>query len=171
MALAIGGVVAFGCSGSPPGAPATAVGPPLSTSLAESPAPSSPASAATAPGPSRRALPWSLLYSDGNANRYRFWQDGAVAQYEYVPVRPEESSTGQYSGGQPARGTLTPDQVDVLWREIDALMANPALHSEHRSKGTGMFSITTPHGERRVIVAMGDDLRAFDQHLDAYRGK
>jgi hypothetical protein len=37
----------------------------------------------------------SYVYSDGNANRYVFSKNG----FEYFPVSPAESSTGNYSGG------------------------------------------------------------------------
>lgn len=128
-------------------------------------------SASTSPAASRRALPWSIEYRDGNANRYRFWQDGSVARYLYDPVRPEHSSTGHYSGGEPAQGNLTEEQVDALWRVIDRLVNDPTLHVAHRSKGTGQLSLATPEGDRSVIVRMGEEVRGLDAHLEVYRGR
>jgi hypothetical protein len=41
-------------------------------------------------------------YADGSANVYRIKPDSL----EYIPVKPEESSTGMYSGGEPKKVAL-----------------------------------------------------------------
>ena len=105
--------------------------------------------------------PWSIAYADGSANAYHFQSDGDGATFEYVPVSKEQSSTGMYSGGPPRKGRLDAQTVARLWQQVEALEGNTALHQKDRNKGTGQFSIDAG-GKRDLIVAMGDEIKAFD---------
>lgn len=113
--------------------------------------------------------PWSISYHDGNANGYRLWQDAEVAQYEYTPVTPATSSSGTYSGGDPARGELTAAQAGEVWTRVEALARDASLHVAARAKGTGAFEVTTAGETRRFIVAAGERLRELDAALAPYR--
>ena len=86
--------------------------------------------------------PWTVTYSDGAANAYRFAhaQDANPAQFSYAPVRPEESSSGTYSGGDPASASLTADDITQLWKIVRELEADTAVHVAARAKGTGAIS-------------------------------
>lgn len=116
---------------------------------------------------------WTLTYADGAANVYIFSRAsaGAAVAFEYVPVTPELSSTGHYSGGEPAKASLEPrdPRIDELWRRIEALEADPALHTDARAKGTGAFSVTTPSGERQFIVLAGSALADFHAFVATFR--
>lgn len=110
---------------------------------------------------------WTLDYSDGSANQYHFEQrskDGAVS-FRYVPVRPEESSTGMYSGGEPRQGRLTARQARELKRRLAELESDAALRTEERGKGTGDFRVQTPEGTRGFLIRMGPEIRRFDEFL------
>jgi hypothetical protein len=126
-------------------------------------------------GPRMRTTPapWTLSYADGAANQYRFSQgaDGAPVAFEYIPVTPEQSSTGHYSGGDPVSTRLPADdpRIAELWRRVDALGADPALLVEDRNKGTGAFHMTTSARERRFIVEMGAALAEFDAFVRKFR--
>jgi hypothetical protein len=109
--------------------------------------------------------PWSIRYSDGAANSYSIDGDGDGARLVYRPIRPEESSTGTYSGGDPRSGRLDAAQVATLWQRVAALEGNRAIHQEDRNKGTGMFNVKDATGERGFIIQMGADIRAFDDYL------
>ena len=117
---------------------------------------------------SARETPWILHYADGAANVYRFAQSaaGGPVSFEYVPVTPEQSSTGTYSGGEPRKAELAASdpRVAELWRRVEALEADTASHGPDRNKGTGAFSISTPAGKRAFIVEQGaalDEIHAF----------
>lgn len=117
---------------------------------------------------SPRETPWIVQYADGAANVYRFAQDqaGAEVSFEYVPVTPEQSSTGTYSGGEPRKAALAAGdpRVAELWRRVEALEADTASHGPDRNKGTGLFAIVTPAGKRSFIVEQGaalDEIHAF----------
>lgn len=119
--------------------------------------------------------PWRIVYADGSANAYRFAQTsaGAPVSFEYVPVTPETSSTGHYSGGDPHAADLSPDdaRIDELWRRIDALAADTASHTPDRAKGTGAFTIETPAGTRQLLIARGAALDAFHAFAAAFRAQ
>ncbi|MEO8700797.1 MAG: hypothetical protein ABI867_12180 [Kofleriaceae bacterium] len=105
-------------------------------------------------------MTWSIAYADGAANAYRIWQAGdGDAQFEYIPVTPERSSTGHYSGGPPRAGTLTAAQVTELWRQLAELEREP--RADERCKGDGAFRID----DRSFLVARGPLLLAFDGWL------
>jgi len=115
--------------------------------------------------------PWTLSYGDGSANVYRLSQAGGVVHFEYVPVRPEESSTGHYSGGEPKQADLPADdpRVTELWRRVQALEADASLHTSERAKRTGQFSLTGPEGTRSFIVQFCPALAELDEFLLSFR--
>jgi hypothetical protein len=111
--------------------------------------------------------PWSLSYGDGSANQYRFGQDLKESQtyFEYFPVRPENSSTGTYSGGEPRQGDLSAKQTAELKKWLNKLESDKSLHTESRDKGTGAFTVRSGDETRSFIIQMGPELREFDQFL------
>ena len=123
--------------------------------------------------PSMRETPWTVSYADGAANLYTFSQSapGAAVAFEYVPVTPERSSTGRYSGGEPAAGSVPAGdpRIDELWRRIAAFEADPTLHTDARAKGTGAFRMTTPTGDRQLIIDAGPALADFDAFVATFR--
>ena len=122
------------------------------------------------PGVPRSAVPsppWSVRYHDGSGNTFQFepTETGERARFSYSPVTPERSSSGLYSGGDPASGTLDVERVRGLWKRLLQLEAETALHVEERGKGTGLFRIVTSVRERSFIVVRGDLLRELDEFL------
>jgi hypothetical protein len=119
-----------------------------------------------------RPTPWTLVYADGSANVYTFKQPAAGADvvFEYDPVRPEESSTGMYSGGEPRTASIpaADPRVAELWNRVEKLEATTTLHQPDRGKGTGAFALTTPAGTRQFIIAMGAELSDFHAFAAAF---
>lgn len=115
--------------------------------------------------------PWRLTYADGSANVYRWWQDepGGAVHFVYQPVKPEESSTGLYSGGPPRAEQLAAGdpRVEELWTTALALQADTARHAARRDKGTGAFTLTRG-GEERFIVQRGESLEALSPLLNRF---
>ncbi len=115
--------------------------------------------------------PWLVTYHDGSGNGYRFWKDseGEDARFEYSPVQPKESSTGMYSGGEPAKGVLSSKQVRELWERILRLESDATLREEARAKGTGTFGLKDPSGNREFIIKACPQLLAWNQFLSIFR--
>jgi len=115
--------------------------------------------------------PWLATYHDGSGNGYRFWKDSENedAHFEYSPVQPKESSTGMYSGGEPAKGVLNSKQVEKLWQRVRRLESDATLREEARMKGTGAFLLKEPSGTREFIITNGPPLASWNQFLSIYR--
>lgn len=102
-----------------------------------------------------------LVIADGSANLYRFTRgEGEAIAFVYEPVTPEQSSTGQYSGGSPRKETLAAGDARLveLWALLRALEAEETLHTPDRAKGTGAISWVGPGGERAFIIQRGAQL-------------
>ncbi|MBK8719413.1 MAG: hypothetical protein KBB21_34050 [Nannocystaceae bacterium] len=123
------GLLLFACR--PPAAPAPE--PPMS--------PTSDAPPAHAP----IAPPWQLDVADGNGNLHRCGHEvGAAAQYAYVPVTAETSSSGHYDGGPPRQGTIADDRIEPLWRAVATLCADASVQIAERRKGTVAIAAVGP---------------------------
>lgn len=100
----------------------------------------------------------SINIADGSANAYRFTRDasGRVA-FVYVPVRPEQSSTGMYSGGPPRKEDLAANDPRLieLWALLKKLEADETRHQPDRNKGTGAIRWENPSGKHDFIIQMG----------------
>lgn len=153
-------LVGAGCAQAPPPAEPSAVS--VSPPPRNSPEPEPETPKPRVPDP-----PWRVSYHDGSGNGFQFERTSTAesVSYEYSPVTREQSSSGMYSGGEPAQGTLDGEQVARLWKQLLQLQAETTLHIEERGKGTGAFRIVTPAGERSFIVSRGELLRAFDELL------
>ena len=139
---------------------------------AEPPAPAQPRAEAPVTETPAIAAPWSIVYADGAANVSRLSRasDTAPVEFEYDPVTPERSSTGTYSGGPPRQERVAPDdpRIDALWREVERLEADTAVHTATRNKGTGAFTVTTPTQTREFIVEHGPAQHEVERILASF---
>jgi hypothetical protein len=74
-------------------------------------------------------------YADGSGNRYVL----SNATLRYIPVKPEESSTGMYSGGEPFEISLSADQIRELEQVFDNAILAQQSHTQDRAKMTGLI--------------------------------
>jgi hypothetical protein len=91
-------------------------------------------------------------YADGSANLYLLTE----STLEYVPVKPEESSTGFYSGGEPKKVTLTAQQFVELSRVLEKALNNTSIHIQDRIKTSGMIS-AIGSDKRQCIIKPGSN--------------
>lgn len=98
-------------------------------------------------------------YADGNANRYILTNN----QLEYIPVKPEESSSGIYSGGTPISITITQEKRHQIQEAIQLLIDNPKLHLPNRVKMSGLLRNRTENVS--VIIKPGPELSTLDSLL------
>ena len=113
-----------------------------------------------------------IAYADAAGNVYRFLSQahGGIL-FEYLPVTPERSSTGSYSGGEARRVLLRDDDARVaeLRRRVQQLESADTLHAPERTKGTGAFAIGTRSGERHFTIERGPVLVEFDEFVARFR--
>lgn len=74
------------------------------------------------------------IYADDSANRYVITPN----QIEYIPVKPEESSTGMYSGGEPKKVSITKEQFEEISIVFERAFQTTTSHIENRMKSSGL---------------------------------
>lgn len=95
-------------------------------------------------------------YADGSANRYII----TLETLEYVPVKPAESSTGFYSGGEPATVKITKEQFQSLQQQFDNAIKKTEWRTEHRAKGTAVIVRITQADTTHIIIQQGVPAKA-----------
>jgi len=90
-------------------------------------------------------------YADGNANLYLL----SETELRFVPVKPEESSTGLYSGGEPRNVTVTKAQFQELKVLFDNALDNSASHIKDRMKTSGLISMIGSSSKEQCIIKPG----------------
>jgi hypothetical protein len=90
-------------------------------------------------------------YADGSANRYII----TASSLQYIPVKPEESSTGMYSGGDPADVKLTEEQFENLKQLLEKAISATGNHISDRIKMSGEVTRTTASDTVTIILKPG----------------
>lgn len=87
-------------------------------------------------------------YVDGNANRYVI----TPSSLRYLPVTPEVSSSGMYSGGEPFEIKLSNRQYSGLRDLFEKAIAKQNSHIPNRIKGSGTIIRLSPKDTLKVII-------------------
>ena len=95
---------------------------------------------------------WEITYVDGAANQYEFRRRAGRVHFRYIPVTPEMSSSGTYSGGSPKSGVLSTEQVKVLMAQTTKWSAATGEHVKRRSKGVSSFRVSTGQVRSRFLI-------------------
>ncbi|MDF1667311.1 MAG: hypothetical protein P1V97_36535 [Planctomycetota bacterium] len=113
------------------------------------------------------AQPWTLEFYDGNGNGYTFSHPDKAkpASFDFDPLTPEESSSGHYSGGTPASGSLSSEQLSSLWSWVHLFQNDESLQCEQRPKGTGCFVIKKADAKSEFYVGRGEKLDEYMSFL------
>lgn len=107
-------------------------------------------------------------YSDGNANRYVITE----TQLHYIPVKPEESSSGMYSGGEPENITLSSDEFNILKDLFNQAAKNTDVHLQHRPMMSGLIRIPSGTMQEQVILKPGcTEMIALEEALRKLLGR
>lgn len=73
------------------------------------------------------------IYADGSANLYFV----TPTFIEYAPMTPERSSSGMYSGGEPAKVPIDESSFSIIEEVIESFTKNTADHIPDRIKMSG----------------------------------
>lgn len=124
----------------------------------------------TAPAP-LADVAWSMTFSDGSGNVYSFISKAGDSgtTFSYTPVTAARSSSGVYSGGKPASGTLTADQAAELRQWMETLKTDTKSHTDRRMMGTGSLRLVTGGTETAFLVKNSEKLRDFNRFLETLR--
>lgn len=90
-------------------------------------------------------------YADGSSNVYILKPDSL----EYIPVRPEESSTGFYSGGDPKKTVLSPEEFRHVSTLLEAARRKLEIHVSDRIKNSGQITTLSGTKKTRFVIKPG----------------
>lgn len=90
-------------------------------------------------------------YADGSANVYVLTSDSL----EYIPVKPEESSTGFYSGGDSKKVAITPQQFRMIRAMFETVKTKHEIHLPDRIKTSGMITTFNGTEKNSIIIKPG----------------
>ncbi len=96
------------------------------------------------------------LYSDGSNNTYIVNK----LELEYKPITPKESSSGEYSGGQPKTIKLTQTEYDKIVNIINKAIENKSMHIDQRVMMSGLISIESKSGNQSYILGARSQSKA-----------
>lgn len=101
-------------------------------------------------------------YADGSANVYIITSDSL----EYIPVKPEESSTGMYSGGEPKKTALSIQEFRNVRSMLETAKKNHAIHIPDRIKTSAMITILSGDEKTNFILKPGcKEITAIETQL------
>ncbi len=90
----------------------------------------------------------TLEYSDGNGNHYKITPTRIV----YTPITPEMSSSGTYSGGEPADKTISKSDFEKVYNEFELIFKEKTLHIEYRIKTSGRLVINKGQADEKKVI-------------------
>ena len=93
---------------------------------------------------------YEIQYSDGNNNEYRVQKNKNIYSIEYLPVKPENSSSGDYSGGEEKKNSVSEKEFESL-TEIILKLIKSENFAERRSMGTGLLIIKSKNSKKSYI--------------------
>jgi len=111
--------------------------------------------------------PASYEYADGSANLYLL----SSTELRYMPVTPEESSSGMYSGGKPKTVSLSPDQYKNLKVMLENALGNKSIHIADRIKMSGMISRMGGEKSQCIIQPNCAEMIAIEKALEKMLNK
>ena len=106
--------------------------------------------------------PIKIVYNDGNANSYIITPD----QFVYDPNTPMESSSGEYSGGEPKDFKIDRQNFNDIFNQAEQIVTNDEISIETRQMGTGFIKITFKNSEIKAYVANCPELKEFQTYIN-----
>lgn len=88
------------------------------------------------------------VYLDGSGNKYEFIK----GKLEYIPVKPENSSSGEYSGGTAKTVDVCSQDVSLLKLAFEKAIKATTEQQENREMMTGMVIRGKKNKELSVIL-------------------
>lgn len=116
--------------------------------------------------------PWRVVFADLAGNQTTLVRLGGsdVVSWSYEPIQPLYSSSGTYSGGEPAKGEVPAAALAPWWDRLRPAISAGRPLGEGRSKGTGLVMVHSPAGEQNVVI-QGSDAEGLDAALVGALGR
>ncbi|MBS4013013.1 MAG: hypothetical protein KGZ97_04530 [Bacteroidetes bacterium] len=105
----------------------------------------------------RVEIPEKLLFIDQNNNSYEISPD----LIKYIPIKPAESSSGIYSGGDSKEVKIGTDDFMNLFFLAENALNNGQLHLIKRIKTSSVIKIVYAETESNAIIIDSPEIQAF----------
>jgi|GEM_PF-3418748 len=109
---------------------------------------------------------YDFRYFDLNNNVYSAEQ----LKIEYTPITKEQSYTGKYDGGKPAKGKLTQKKMDKIKEKVQTIADSKSLRTKHRSGKCAMLIVYLEDKTKRYILPESGEQGKLDDLLKAAVG-
>lgn len=103
----------------------------------------------------------TIRYVDQNNNVYFI----TPTKIKYQPITPEESSSGTYSGGEPADLAIKIDAYNAVKAMANDIISNKKIQTNQRRMLCSMLSINTNGVRSRCILARSTERTALENKL------
>jgi len=90
-------------------------------------------------------------YFDGSGNKYVLRIEGEII-LEYVPIKPFQSSSGIYDGGDFIKKIITKLEYDEITSILEEAIQNEESHVENRVMMSGMIKIEGKSDTKICII-------------------
>ena len=90
------------------------------------------------------------IFFDGSRNKYVITENSL----EYIPIKPEESSSGTYSGGEYVKKNLTEDE----YKSIDKLLNKAIMDKENQTDEMAKGNPIIKFEDKSYILKMNSEL-------------
>ena len=104
-------------------------------------------------------------YQDGNGNRYIIKSE----LMEYIPVKPSQSSTGFYDGGEYFKTEISKLQYEEIISVFSEAIQNKSCHIKNRVKGSGRIIVNERKGIKIYIISPNsEELDKIEKTLHSF---
>ncbi|MBK7130209.1 MAG: hypothetical protein IPH66_12725 [Crocinitomicaceae bacterium] len=93
----------------------------------------------------------AYIYVDGNNNEFIIRTDSLI----YNPIKPSESSSGEYSGGEPKSTSINEPEFDFISTLIKSIIKDKKNQLDTRLMGCGTLVI----GKKSLFVDSNSSLK------------
>lgn len=95
-------------------------------------------------------------YSNGSGNTYIIKND-QTKTLEFIPVKPQYSSSGIYDGGDPALKEINDTQYEQIIIALNTAINNKECHIENRIKTSGLITKKENEKEEVIIISSNSE--------------
>ena len=95
-------------------------------------------------------LKTGFRYIDGSNNTYFIWGN----EIKYTPISKENSSSGEYDGGEAKSIQIKKEESDKLYKLCSDAITDTTTHINHRNMGCGTLVHVQKSGNKTYYLSM-----------------
>ncbi len=103
----------------------------------------------------------TYYYTDLNNNSYKI----TSTHLQYDPIKPAESSSGSYDGGEPVKVVIDKKTFTDISKKADSLMATSEIYTTSRKMLTAILSMERDGRTTRCMIMPSNERTDFEALL------